>query len=50
MSNTQVVNFDEQGEFEGETGDEDKKDTRTKEEKDFDSFYESHTQKYGKSL
>lgn len=50
MSNTQVVNFDEQGEFEGENGDEDKKDTRTKEEKDFDSFYETHTQKYGKSL
>lgn len=50
MSNTQVVNFDEQGEFEGENGDEDKKDTRTKEEKDFDAFYESHTQKYGTSI
>lgn len=49
MKNHQSVDLQERGEFE-QHSEEDKKDNRTQEEKDFDAFYESHSQKYGTSL
>jgi hypothetical protein len=48
MAENKVADFSEQGEVEGAGGEE--KDTRTQEQKDFDSFYEEYTQKFGKSL
>lgn len=50
MSNSQKVDFSEQGEFQGEDGDEEQKDSRTKEQKEFDEFYESHTKMYGSKI
>lgn len=50
MSNSQKVDFSEQGQFGEQDGEEDEKDERSKEQKDFDAFYEEHTKKYGTSL
>lgn len=50
MSNSQKVDFSEQGEFQGEDGEEDEKDSRSKEQKEFDEFYEQHTKQYGSKL
>lgn len=49
MANNKTINLAEQGEFESHSEDE-KKDTRTQEQKDFDNFYEQHAKKYGMSL
>lgn len=46
MSNAQKVDFSENGEYE----DQDEKDTRSQEQKDFDKFYEEYEQKHGASL
>jgi hypothetical protein len=47
MSNAGSVDFSEQGEFEDEDNQEDK---RSQEQKDFDAFYEEHAKKFGMSL
>ena len=49
MAEQGKVDFQEQGEFEGENGEENK-DERTQEQKDFDAFYEKHSAKFGKTL
>jgi hypothetical protein len=49
MTNSAKADFSEQGEVEQTDGQEDK-DERTQEQKDFDAFYEEHTQKFGQSL
>jgi hypothetical protein len=50
MSNSSKVDFSEQGEFNEQDGNEEEKDERTQEEKDFDKFYEEHAAKYGTKL
>lgn len=49
MKNNKTVDFQEQGEFKEEDGENDK-DERTPEQKEFDAFYEEHVKKYGASL
>ncbi|TWJ39652.1 hypothetical protein CHCC5027_3565 [Bacillus paralicheniformis] len=48
MKENKVADFSEQGEFDSEDGEE--KDSRSKEQKELDSFYEEHVKKYGRSL
>jgi hypothetical protein len=50
MTNSAKADFSEQGEVEQENGQDEDKDERTQEQKDFDAFYEEHTRKFGKSL
>lgn len=49
MKNNKAVDFQEQGEFEEQNG-EQGKDERTPEQKEFDEFYEEYTKKHGLSL
>lgn len=49
MSNSQKVDFSEQSEFEN-PDDKDKADKRTKEQIEFDEFYEAHTKNFGSKL
>jgi hypothetical protein len=46
MSNSKTADFKEEGEVENQ----DEKDERSQEQKDFDAFYEQHAKKYGTSL
>lgn len=50
MSNSQKVDFSEQAEFEELEADGKAKDKRTKEQIEFDEFYEAHTKNFGKNL
>lgn len=45
MKHSAIVNFDEQGEYEG--SDEKQEDGQTKEEEEFEKFYEEHVKQFG---
>lgn len=50
MSNSMKADFSEQGEVNPEGGNDEEKDERTPEQKEFDEFYEKHAEKFGSSL
>lgn len=50
MTNSKTVDLSEQGEFNEEDANEEDKDERTQEQKDFDAFYEEHVAKHGNTL